>query len=201
MANNWWQTHKNDQYVKKAQSTKVRSRAWFKLAAIDKKYQVFTRGCRVVDLGAAPGSWSEYARKAIGHNGKIFAVDLLPIQPIDGVHIIQGDVKDVAIHSQLRQYIGGDSDVIMSDIAPNLTGIQVGDQQAMLELLENMLLITAINLAPNGVFICKLLYGHSYDECIKLLHPHFTMIRTFKPDASRAKSREIYVVSSKPKRR
>jgi 23S rRNA (uridine2552-2'-O)-methyltransferase len=189
------QEHHQDEYVLKARAQGYRSRAVFKLAEIQQKDHVLKTGQLVLDLGAAPGGWSEYASTIIGDQGKIIALDLLPLEPIAGVSFLQGDFTEQETLDRLLALIGDRRfDLVLSDMAPNLSGMESVDQPRSIYLAE-----LAFDLAENflnsaGVFVVKLFQGAGSEELISSFRRRFRSVKLRKPDASRSRSSEIYAV-------
>lgn len=196
----WLDRHFNDHYVKKAQAEGWRSRAIFKLQEFQEKYRFLKPGQCVVDLGAAPGGWSQYVASILKGKGQIFALDILPMEPLDHVHFIQGDFTSDAIWSELDQLIDrGSVDVILSDIAPNMSGQRAIDQPRVMHLAELALEFVETYLSDNGIFIIKLFHGEEFDEYLKILRSVFCSVKISKPKASRQTSREVYLMAQKRK--
>jgi 23S rRNA (uridine2552-2'-O)-methyltransferase len=181
----WLRRHVTDQYVRKARQQGYRSRAAFKLLELDEKEKLLRAGMRVLDLGAAPGGWSQVAA---GKGAKVTAVDLLPIAPIPGVTVLQGDFRSVL--QDLPRF-----DVVLSDLSPNLSGIRNVDQARAFELLQAALAICRMSLQPDGAFVFKIFHGEAFDEAHAAIEQVFSRVRTFKPAASRGESRETYLVA------
>ena len=193
----WLQEHHQDVYVLKAREQGYRSRAVFKLAEIQQKDQIIKPGQFVLDLGAAPGGWSEYTEQIVGDLGKVVALDLLPIEPIAGVEFIQGDFTEQATLDQLLALIDDRRlDLVLSDMAPNLSGMGSVDQPRSIYLAELALDLARQFLTADGVFVVKLFQGEGFESFITLLRQSFKAVRFRKPDASRARSSEIYAVCS-----
>jgi len=191
----WLQEHHQDEYVLRARAEGYRSRAVFKLAEIQQKDQVLKAGQFVVDLGAAPGGWSEYASNIVGGQGKIVAVDLLPLEPVAGVEFLQGDFTEAETLERLLALTGGRHlDLVLSDMAPNLSGMESIDQPKSIYLAELALDLAQNYLNPTGAFVVKLFQGEGCDELIASLRRTFRTIKLRKPDASRARSNEIYAI-------
>ena len=192
----WVQSQNKDQYVKQARLSHYRSRAVYKLQEIDQKDKLIKPETCVVDLGSAPGSWSQYASERIGANGRVIAVDILPMDPINRVLFIEGDFTDEAVENECLGQIGESGvDLVISDMAPNLTGIRTTDQarsMALAELVHDFCLRT---LKPGGDLLIKLFEGAGTNEYRQLLREHFGKVMTRKPGASRDKSREFYVLA------
>lgn len=192
----WLRAHEKDPYVRRARQSEYRSRAAFKLQQIDQRDHLFRSGQLVVDLGAAPGSWSQYAASRIGPRGRIVAVDILPMAPVAGVEFIEGDFGDPAIAQRCVQALRGrKADLVISDMAPNLSGVRATDQARSLRLAELALEFSRQILAPGGDLLLKLFQGTGTDEFRKELVEHFQRVMVRKPGASRAESREFYVLA------
>jgi len=193
----WLQEHHQDAYVLKARAQGYRSRAVFKLAEIQRKDRIIKPDQLVLDLGAAPGGWSEYAQQIVGDRGKVIALDLLPIEPIAGVEFIQGDFTEQQTLDQLLALIDDRRlDLVLSDMAPNLSGMDSVDQPRSIYLAELALDLACRFLTSDGVFVVKLFQGEGFEQLIALLRRSFKAVRFRKPDASRARSSEIYAVCS-----
>ena len=191
----WLQEHHQDEYVLKARAEGYRSRAVFKLAEIQQKDHVLKPGQRVLDLGAAPGGWSEYAVQITGDSGRVYALDLLPIEPIAGVEFIQGDFTEQETLDRLLALVGGDRfDLVLSDMAPNLSGMDSIDQPRAMYLGELALDLAQQNLKPGGSLVVKLFQGAGFDDLIGAMRRSFKQVRLRKPDASRSRSSEIYAI-------
>lgn len=192
----WLDRHVNDPYVKQSLRDGYRSRAAYKLLELQEKERILQPGTRVLDLGAAPGSWSQIARRLVGTTGCVIALDLLPLEPLPEVQFIQGDFREEAVLAQLRELIGNQRlDVVLSDMAPNITGTTVVDQARMVYLLELALALAQEQLKPNGALILKAFQGEGFDTFLHDLRGSFTRVAQRKPLASRAESREIYLVA------
>lgn len=193
----WLKEHFDDKYVKQAQHKGYRSRATFKLAEIDSKDKLLKPGKVVVDLGAAPGGWSDYALHRVGEQGKVIALDILPMTPLTGVDFIEGDFREDAVLEKLEQLVEGRPvDLVLSDMAPNLTGVDAIDQPGSMLLAELALDFALAHLSKKGDFLVKVFQGEGFDEFLKTMRGHFTKVVTRKPDASRARSREVYLLAS-----
>lgn len=191
----WYQAHVKDTYVRQAQQDGYRSRAVYKLKEIDEKDQLFKPGQTVVDLGAAPGGWSEFARERMGASGRIVALDLLPMAPVAGVEFIQGDFTETAILEQVLAVVGTRSaDLVISDMAPNLSGIASADQAGAIYLAELALDFADKALAPGGVLLVKTFQGEGFPELRQAMLTRFKRVLSRKPKASRPQSREIYLL-------
>lgn len=192
----WLQRHFNDEYVKRAQREGYRSRAAFKLLELQDKDRLIKPGMMVVDLGAAPGGWSQVAAKLVGDNGHVFALDILPMDPIPDVTFIEGDFCEQGPLDALNRALDGKPvDLVISDMAPNVTGMAAIDQPRSMYLCELALDFARQNLKPGGDFVAKVFQGEGFDEFYRELRSSFGRVVTRKPQASRAKSREVYVVA------
>ncbi len=196
-SNTDWRTRQEkDPYVRQARRDGWRSRAVFKLEQIDRKERFLKPGMRVVDLGAAPGSWSQYVTETLDGRCRIVAVDLLPMDSLPSVDFIQGDFREAAVLASLQAALGGErADLVMSDMAPNISGTKAVDQPRSMYLAELALDACREVLKPGGHFVCKLFQGEGSDELIAAARGSFGRVRVFKPDASRAGSREVYLVA------
>ena len=193
---NWLQRQNKDQYVKQARDSHYRSRAVYKLQEIDQKDKLIKPGFRVVDLGSAPGSWSQYVSEKIGANGQLVAVDILPMDPIDNVKFIEGDFTESDIEKVCLEQIGEQgADLVISDMAPNLTGIRATDQARSMGLAELVYEFCQNALKPGGDLLIKLFEGEGSHEFRQLLRKKFVKVMTRKPGASRDNSREFYVLA------
>jgi len=193
----WLKRQEKDPYVKQAQQSHYRSRAVYKLKEIDKKDRLFRKGQTVIDLGAAPGSWSQYAIEQLGQQGKVIAIDILPMEPIDNVLFITGDFTEQAIYEECLQVVNSHSvDLVISDMAPNLSGIKATDQARSIYLAELSRDLAFQVLKPDGRLLIKVFQGEGNDEFKQSLAEHFQKIMTRKPEASRKNSREFYVLAS-----
>ncbi|MDG1986652.1 MAG: SAM-dependent methyltransferase [Halieaceae bacterium] len=192
----WLREHKLDPYVLAAKKDGYRSRASYKLIDLDRRYGFLCKGVRVLDLGCAPGGWSQVAISKIGPTGRLVASDILPMLPIDGVTFIQGDFSDeIVMQSILQEFSCSQADVVMSDMAPNLSGVNAVDQPRSLYLAELAAEIAANILASGGIFIVKLFHGEGFDSFVRYCKQSFKSVNIRKPDSSRAKSREVYLVA------
>ncbi len=195
---NWMNEHINDPYVKKAKKEGYRARSAFKLEEIDKKYKLLRPGLNVIDLGAAPGGWCQYARKKLGKKDKLIAVDLLAIKPIAGVEIIQGDFTDEEIRNRLSQAIYNQGfDLVLSDMAPNISGIALADQAKSIGMAEGVLDWSCSVLAKDGTLLMKVFQGSGFDQLRQEILKHFQSVVSRKPDASRSRSSEVYLLARK----
>ena len=192
----WIKQHVKDPYVVQSQREGYRSRASYKLLEIVEKARLIKPGMTIVDLGSAPGGWSQVAAKLVGHMGAVVAVDILPMNSIAGVEFIQGDFTEEKILSQLLEIIGNKPvDLVISDMAPNLTGMKAVDQPAVLYLAELAVDLAQQVLTKDGIFIAKLFQGEGFDEFVRNTRKMFNIVSLKKPDASRSKSREVYLVA------
>ena len=192
----WVHNQNKDQYVRKSRQSHYRSRAVYKLWEIDKKDKLIRTNACIVDLGSAPGSWSQYASEHVGTNGRVIAVDILAMDPISGVQFIQGDFTEEAIENQCLELVGKQgADLVISDMAPNMSGIRAVDQPAAMYLVELALDLAARVLKPGGNFVAKIFQGEGFDELLKEARERFDRVAIRKPDASRSRSREIYLVA------
>lgn len=193
----WLDRHVNDEFVKRAQKEGYRSRAAFKLLEIQHKERLFKPGQTVVDLGAAPGGWSQVVRHLVGRSGKVIAMDILPMEPLEGVEFIQGDFRESGPLEALRGILGDRPvDLVISDMAPNVSGMSAVDQPRAMYLCELALEFAREVLSPGGSFVVKLFQGEGFDDFVRALRQDFARVVTRKPAASRAKSREVYLVAS-----
>ncbi|MCP4488843.1 MAG: 23S rRNA (uridine(2552)-2'-O)-methyltransferase RlmE [Gammaproteobacteria bacterium] len=191
----WLKEHHDDAYVLQARRDGYRSRAVYKLIEIQHKDQILKPGQFVVDLGAAPGGWSEYAAQFVGAEGNLVAVDLLPIDPIAGAEIMQGDFTEQTVLDQIMARVRGHPlDLVLSDMAPNLSGMDSVDQPKAMYLAELALDLAQEKLIRNGAFVTKLFHGTGFDGYVSTLRQRFRTVKLRKPDASRPRSREIYAV-------
>lgn len=193
----WLKEHFDDQYVKKAQQRGLRSRAVFKLEEIQGKDRLLKTGMTVVDLGAAPGSWSQYTVDLVGERGRVIACDILPMDPIAGVDFLQGDFREDSVLTALLERVGPDKvDVVMSDMAPNMSGSQQVDQARSMYLVELALDMCHQVLRPDGAFVVKVFQGEGFTSYLDEMKKIFKAVKIRKPDSSRARSREVYIVAT-----
>jgi 23S rRNA (uridine2552-2'-O)-methyltransferase len=191
----WRQRQDKDPFVDRAAREGWRSRSVFKLAEIDEREHLLRRGMRCVDLGAAPGGWSQYAIRQVGRTGKVWAIDLLPMDPIEGVEVLQGDFTQPDVLEALHAALPAGLDLVMSDMAPNLSGTREIDVPRHLVLAEAALAFAEEVLKPGGDFLLKLFQGAGSDEFVARVRPAFAKVRLMKPKASRAESSEIYLLA------
>ncbi len=193
----WLKEHFNDEFVQRAQQDGFRSRAVYKLMEIDEKDRLLRSGMTVVDLGAAPGGWSEYAVRKVGPKGQVIALDILPMEPIDGVRFIQGDFRENAVYERLMAVMENHrADLVISDMAPNISGMGSVDMPRAYYLCELALDFARQILGPDGVFLVKLFQGEGFDAYHRDLKRQFRKVVMRKPRASRARSRESYALAS-----
>jgi len=193
----WMAEHVNDPFVQRAKSEGWRARAAYKLMEIDDKDKLIRPGMIVVDLGAAPGSWSQVANKRVGEVGRVFALDLLPMEPIPGVEFMQGDFHDEEFVERFEEILGGRQvDLVMSDIAPNISGIPSSDQARSVYLAELALDFAQKHLAQGGRFLVKVFQGEGFDAFRKQMESDFKSVLVRKPQASRGRSAEVYLLGT-----
>ncbi|MBT1063970.1 23S rRNA (uridine(2552)-2'-O)-methyltransferase RlmE [Bowmanella sp. Y26] len=191
----WMDEHVNDPYVKKAQIDGYRSRASYKLLEINEKDKLFRPGSVVMDLGSAPGGWSQIVAPIVGDSGRVIASDILPMDGIVGVTFIQGDFTDEAVYEQILNSLdGAQVDTVVSDMAPNMSGVNTTDQYASMYLVELALDMARNVLKPGGSFCAKVFQGVGYEEYVKDVRSSFDKVIVRKPAASRPRSREVYLV-------
>jgi len=193
----WLKEHFDDEYVRRSQQDGYRSRAIYKLIEIDKKDHLVKPGMTVIDLGAAPGGWSEYCVKKLGKNGAMVALDILPMEPIDDVTIIQGDFREDAVFEELMAKMNNErADLVISDMAPNISGMESVDMPRAYYLCELALDLARQVLKPGGGLLVKLFQGEGFEAYNKELKSSFSKVVMRKPKASRARSREIYALAT-----
>jgi 23S rRNA (uridine2552-2'-O)-methyltransferase len=191
----WMREHINDPYVQQAQKDGYRSRAAYKLLEIDERDHLLKAGMVVVDLGATPGGWSQVAGNIVGDKGKVIALDLLPLQPLPRVEFIQGDFREEAVLKQLEEKLNGKQiELVISDMAPNISGVDISDQARSIYLAELALEFSVQNLKPGGAFLVKVFQGVGFEEYVKLMRQHFLKVASRKPKASRDRSSEVYML-------
>ncbi len=199
----WLNDHVNDPYVKLAKKDGYRARAAYKLKEIDEQFGLIKPGYVVVDLGSSPGAWSQYLRRrlspegaAVGAlNGKIIAVDILPMEPVEGVQFIHGDFREPSVLTQLKNALQDQmADAVVSDMAPNLSGVESADAARIANLVELALEFSQMHLKDNGALLVKMFHGSGYSQLVKLFKQSFLVVKPMKPKASRGKSSETFLV-------
>lgn len=202
----WLADHINDPYVKLAQKEGYRARAAYKLKEIDETLGLIKPGQRIVDLGAAPGAWSQYLRRRVGTrpavegaatevNGTLIALDMLPFEPVDGVTFLQGDFREQPVLEQLETLVGRQPiDVVLSDMAPNLSGIESSDAARMADLVELAMQFAQDHLKPDGALVAKVFHGSGYSQLVERFKQHFRVVKPLKPKASRDRSSETFLI-------
>ncbi|MEO1750649.1 23S rRNA (uridine(2552)-2'-O)-methyltransferase RlmE [Thiofaba sp. EF100] len=196
----WLHEHFTDPYVQRAKQEGWRSRAVYKLIEMQERDRILRPGQVVVDLGAAPGGWSQYAAGVIGDQGRLFALDILPMDSFAGVDFIQGDFTEQAVFEQLLERLDGRTvDVVLSDMAPNMSGQDSVDQPRAMYLAELAADFAARVLGPQGVYLVKLFQGAGFDAYLRELRNQFASVTMRKPDASRSRSREVYALARNPR--
>ncbi|WP_284335650.1 RlmE family RNA methyltransferase [Comamonas sp. NoAH] len=200
---NWLNAHLNDPFVQAAQKDGYRARAAYKLKEIDETFKLIKPGHIVVDLGCAPGAWSQYLRRRLSPtgnsvgaiNGTIISLDLLPMEHIEGVHYIQGDFREESVLTQLEEVVQGRPvDVVVSDMAPNLSGNSTTDGARVEHLIELAVDFATNHLRPEGALVAKVFHGPGYDDLVKLFRSHFKLVKPLKPKSSRDKSSETFLI-------
>ena len=193
----WLDRHFNDPYVKRAQSEGYRSRAAYKLLELQQRDRLLRPGQRVVDLGAAPGGWSQVAKRLVGDQGQVLALDILPMDELPGVEFILGDFREDAPLAELERRLGGQPvDLVISDMAPNVSGMNAVDQPRAMYLCELALDFALKVLKPGGALVVKTFHGDGFDQFVRDLRSAFAKVASRKPEASRPRSREVYLVAS-----
>ena len=192
----WLRRHVNDPYVQRSRKEGYRSRSAYKLTEIDDRDKLLRPGQVVVDLGAAPGGWSQVAAKRVGTGGKVLAIDLLEMEPVPGVEFVQGDFTKGSGLKAIASLLGDrKADLVLSDMAPNMSGISVSDQARSMDLAELARDFALLHLQPEGGFLVKIFQGAGYDEYLKSLRAAFLKVMVRKPDASRDESAEQYLLA------
>ncbi|MDP4537117.1 23S rRNA (uridine(2552)-2'-O)-methyltransferase RlmE [Alkalimonas collagenimarina] len=193
----WLKEHFDDHFVQKAQKQGLRSRAAFKLEAIQQQDQLIKPGMTVVDLGSAPGSWSQMAARLVQPSGQVIACDILPMDPLPGVSFLQGDFReDAVLQALLSRIEGRNVDVVLSDMAPNMSGNQTTDQARAMYLIELALDMCHQVLKQNGSFVVKVFHGDGFENYLQAVREVFTKVKSRKPESSRSRSREAYIVAT-----
>ncbi len=204
----WLNDHINDPYVKLAQREGYRSRAAYKLKEIDEALRLIRPGHTVVDLGSAPGAWSQYLRRKLAPegaasgalNGRIIALDMLPMEHVEDVQFLQGDFREESVLQQLQDILQGQkADVVVSDMAPNLSGVESADSARVAHLIELALEFAQQHMKPEGTLVTKVFHGSGYSQLVELFKQYFVTVKPFKPKASRDKSAETFLVGTKLK--
>ncbi|SIT11216.1 23S rRNA (uridine(2552)-2'-O)-methyltransferase RlmE [Neptunomonas antarctica] len=191
----WLKEHFDDPYVKLAKEKGYRSRASFKLLDLQEKDRLFKKGMTVVDLGAAPGGWSQIAAQLVGDNGRVVASDILPMDALAGVEFVQGDFTEESVLNEILAIMDGElADLVISDMAPNMSGSNSIDQPASMYLVELALEMAKEVLKPKGSFVAKVFQGEGFDQYVLAMRATFDRVVTRKPDSSRARSREVYII-------
>ena len=192
----WLRSHFDDEFVKRARREGFRSRAVYKLDEIQHKDRILKPGMTIVDLGAAPGGWSQYAARVLRGQGRIIAMDILPMEPLDGVEFLQGDFREDEVLEALMVKIDDRAiDLVMSDMAPNISGMEAVDQPRSMYLAELAVDFAAQVLREGGDLLFKAFQGEGFDDLVKLLRGQYRQVRIRKPKASRPRSREVYVLA------
>lgn len=195
-SNNWLDEHHDDYYVKQSKSDGYRSRAAYKLLEIHEKDQLLKPGLRVIDLGAAPGGWSQVVSRVIGEKGTVIASDILPMDTIANVEFVQGDfTEELVLEEILTKVENNQFDLVISDMAPNMSGMNAIDQPKAMYLVELALDLAMQVLKPNGVFLTKVFQGEGFDDFLSEVRGNFTKVVTRKPGSSRARSREVFLLA------
>jgi 23S rRNA (uridine2552-2'-O)-methyltransferase len=193
----WLKEHFSDPYVKRAQQEGYRSRAVFKLMEIQQRDKLFKQGMIVIDLGAAPGGWSQQVVQWVGKNGKVVALDILPMDGIAGVDFLQGDFREEAVLQELLSRLQGSQvDIVLSDMAPNMSGVSGIDQPRVMYLAELSMELVQKVLKPGGALLIKLFHGAEFDDFLRGLRKRFTKVVVRKPEASRSRSAEVYLLAT-----
>jgi len=196
-SNAWLAEHFNDEFVKRARKEGYRSRAVYKLQEIDQRDRLLKPGMTVVDLGAAPGAWSQYLVERVGRTGRVIALDILPMEALPGVEVLKGDFTEEATLKALLDALGGRPvDLVISDMSPNISGVDSADKARAMYLSELALDFAAQVLKPGGAFLMKVFQGSGFSELYKVIQGKFTRVVSRKPKASRARSAEIYVLAT-----
>ncbi len=191
----WLREHVNDSYVQRARAEGYRSRAAYKLLDIDAKDRLIRRGDRIVDLGASPGGWSQVVARKLAGTGKVIAVDLLEMTPMSGVTFLQGDFRDEPVLQCLEELLVGEKlGLVLSDMSPNISGIALSDQARVMHLAELALDFAVDWLKPDGALLVKVFQGYGYEQFVEQMKQSFRQVATRKPDASRDRSPEIYLL-------
>ncbi|UCD13291.1 MAG: RlmE family RNA methyltransferase [Thermoplasmatales archaeon] len=197
----WYREKKREHYYKEANRFGYRARSAFKLKQIHKRFDVFSKNDIVIDLGAAPGGWSQVAKEFVGSQGTIIGIDILPVKPLDNIQFIQGDITDQETLEELKQILNdAKADVVLSDMSPDISGNYSVDQARSLWLCERALELADKVLHPGGTFVCKIFEGEDTKEFMEKVKRRFTAVKKFSPDASRKRSSEIYIIAKSLKK-
>jgi 23S rRNA (uridine2552-2'-O)-methyltransferase len=191
----WRKDQSKDRYFRQAKQEGYRSRSAYKLLQINERFNILHRGARVVDLGAAPGGWSQVCARTVGKEGKVIACDLVEVNAMRGVRLIQGDMTTPEVRERIRQAARGPIDVVLSDAAPSTTGIRDRDHAASINLAETALLIAKELLAPGGSLVVKVFEGEYFPDYLAEVRRSFSVVKAHRPAASRSESREMFVVA------
>ncbi len=193
----WLKEHRDDPYVQRAQREGYRSRACYKLLELQEKDRLIRPGMTLLDLGSAPGGWSQVAADLVGHRGRVIASDILPMDNLAGVEFIQGDFTEDAVFEEILAAVGESPvELVMSDMAPNLSGMNAVDQPRAMYLVELALDLARRVLTPGGTFVAKVFHGEGFEEIMRDSRESFDKVLTRKPSASRPRSREVYLVAT-----
>ncbi len=196
----WMREHVNDPYVQRAKREGYRSRASYKLIEIDDRDRLLRAGAAVVDLGAAPGGWSQVARQRLGRQGSVHAIDILPMEALADVEFVQGDFTDAPVRDALLAALpSAGADLVLSDLAPNMSGVELKDQARVMELAGYALEFALLTLKPEGSFLVKVFMGEDFDEFVRQMKSSFFSLATRKPAASRGRSPEVYLLGRQPR--
>jgi len=196
----WLRRHLTDPYVRRAREAGYRSRAAFKLLEIDRKDRLLRPGMRVLDLGAAPGGWTQVAAQRVRPGGRVVALDCLEFESLGGVISIRGDFHDASVRARVVEALAGPADLVLCDLSPNLTGIASADQARAAQLVELAATFACELLRPEGAFLCKIFHGEAFAGLREMLKGAFESLQVRKPSASRSESRETYVLARSPRR-
>jgi 23S rRNA (uridine2552-2'-O)-methyltransferase len=195
-SNRWLERQLNDPYVREAKAKGYRSRAAFKIVELDSKFRLFKKGARILDLGAAPGGWSQVAASRVGDTGKVVAADVLEMEPIPGVEIFLADLTDAHVPAMLKEALGGPADLVLTDMAAPTTGHRATDHLRTLALFEIALDVAEDTLRPGGAFVGKVFRGGATGDLLARIKKMFADVKHVKPPASRAESVELYLVAT-----
>jgi len=196
ISKNWVNKQRRDTYVRQSKIDGYRARSAYKLMEINEKFKIFKGGISVIDIGAAPGSWSQYVAKTV-KSGRLISIDLKPMEPIDNNIQIQGDFMELTIQNEIKKYIGNKADVVMSDMAVNTTGIKNIDSIQTGELCKEAMIFSKDMLAKNGFFISKIFMGGTFNEIVAEGKRIFKEVKVFKPKSSRKDSKESFIICTK----